>query len=60
MRRDGEGRLRIVVSLAALAIGAFAVAATEPTNGLHLPAIWLFAFGALGLLLAAIARLRGR
>lgn len=59
IRWDEESRLRVVVSLAALAIGAYVFATTEPTYYLHLPAVLLIVVAVCGLLVAVIPGLRG-
>jgi peptidoglycan/LPS O-acetylase OafA/YrhL len=59
MRWDDESRVRVVVGLAALVVGAYVSATTEPTYYLHLPAVWLIVFGVWGLLLAVVPELRG-
>ena len=60
LRWDQESRLRVVVSLVALAVATYGVAATEPTNYLHLPAVVLMVFAVWGLLLAVVPDLRGK
>ncbi|OGO51757.1 MAG: hypothetical protein A2Z32_10225 [Chloroflexi bacterium RBG_16_69_14] len=60
MRWDEESRLRVVVSLVALAVGAYGFATTEPTYYLHLPAVVLVVFAVWGLLLAVVPDLRGK
>ncbi len=58
IRWDEESRLRVVVSLAGLAFGAYLFATTEPTYYLHLPAVLLMVVAVWGLLLAVIPGLR--
>jgi hypothetical protein len=60
MRWDDESRVRVAVSLAVLAVGAYVFATTEPRYYLHLPAAWLIVFAVWGLLLAVVPELRGQ
>ncbi len=58
IRWDDESRWRVVLSLAALTVGAYVFATTDPAQYLHLPAVLLIVVAVWGFLLAVIPVLR--
>jgi hypothetical protein len=60
MRWDDESRLRVVISLIALVVGAYVYSTTEPTYFLHLPAVALVVFAIWGIVLAFVPAMRGK